>query len=260
MEELLGMNEELKELIESTNTLFTKLISSEKDIDSIGIGLDNTPAYCREPKWEECFAQAFLQRIPEYEDIYIHDRQGKDAKNNSLDLFFAKDTCGVEVTQAINDEFRKEESQWNKPLAQSKSETYTHIWKNQPTNLQRIEEAVTKKILNYTNYQKAYHIKTIDLFVYIVDARIENSERHTLYGIPCPDTFGWQPNECVGNVLQQMLNDINPPIPYRRIFFIFGNYWYIYESESGKIKNNIMTKEHLKLLYDKTVTIQNSGR
>lgn len=239
------------------DSLFGSVLCAVKNKDAIGIGKDNTPQFVREPKWEECFAKAFLQRMPEYVDVNIHDKQSKDDSQNSLDLFYKSDTYGVEVTQAINDEYRAEESKWNKALAEGKSDDAIHVWKNQPTSLYRIKCAVCKKLDAYDKYKKRYsNIIDIDLFVYIVDANIVHGNFHTLNGFVVPKNFGYKPNEEIGNALCEIMNEIE--IPYRKIFFVFGNYWYIYEA--GKIKNCIIPEGSVEELNRNTYEIWNNNR
>ena len=245
------------ENIARLDSLFGSVRCAVKDRDAIGIGKDNTPQFVREPKWEECFAKAFLERMPEYSDIVFHDKQGENDSQNSLDLTYSSDTFGVEVTQAINDAYRAEESKWNKALSEGKSNKTVHKWKNQPTSLHRIKCAVCKKLDAYEKYKKRYpNIKDIDLFVYIVDANIVHGDFHTLSGFIVPKNIGYKPNEDIGNALCLIMNEMK--IPYRKVFFVFGNYWYIYES--GKIENCIMPDGSIEALNAETYKIWNHER
>ena len=45
------------------NAYFDTIYYSQKDVSDIG---KMAPAYIREPKWEECFAIAFLKRFNDY--------------------------------------------------------------------------------------------------------------------------------------------------------------------------------------------------
>lgn len=229
------------------NAHFDILHYSQKNTNDIG---KIAPAYIREPKWEECFAMAFLQRFDEYKDIDLHDIQLKD--KNSMDLYCKSTDIGIEVTQAINDAFREEESKWNKPLCRGISNDTTHFWENQPTSFSRIKCAICKKMLKYDEYIKKYHPLNIDLFIYDVDARIIESKQRYLKGFSVPSNMGYSPYEDLGFGFQDLLSEMKNP--YRRTFIIFDNYWYKYENKH--IQNCIMSDEMLKELFRETAKIQ----
>lgn len=241
--------------VERYDNLILNPLCAKKNKDAIGIGRSNTPAFIRSPKWEECFAKVFLEnlsesgeRFSEYKNIKFHDTQGKDDSQNSLDLICSDNSCGVEVTQAISSRFREEEAAWNGPLADGKSNEIEHLWKNKATSLETIKNAINKKVNSYHKYRQRFpDVKQIDLFIYIVDARIFDGNFHTLSGIVMSENFGYPPNEDFGYGLRDLMDEIN--IPYRRIYFVFENAWYIYEA--GKVEPCKMWKEHLEELNKK---------
>ena len=56
------------------DTLFQRPYKADKNKNDIG---HSAPCYIRQPKYEECFAIAFLKRFNEYNDIKTHDKQTK---------------------------------------------------------------------------------------------------------------------------------------------------------------------------------------
>ena len=169
-----------------------------------------------------------------------------------MDLYCESTNIGIEVTQAINDAFREEESKWNKPLCAGKSYETTHYWEHQPTSFSRIKCAICKKVSKYDDYVKKYHPTNIDLFIYVVDAKIVESKQKCLKGCPMPPNMGYLPYEDLGFGFQDLLSEMKNP--YRRTFIIFDNYWYKYEN--GHIENCIMFKETLEELFIETARIQ----
>ena len=228
------------------DSLFEIPFKAVKNIEDINYV---PPAYLI-PRWEECFAMAFLKRISnEYEDIELHDLQDKD--RNSMDLFCPKSQVGIEVTQAINPKYRKEESNWNKPLCNGKDGEIEHIWKNTPTSFSIIEHSIIEKIGKYQSYKDRYNPKDIDLFVYIVDARVK-SDNGYIKGFHVPLPLGYSAFQDLGNGLKEMINKTNNL--YRKTYLVFMNYWYVYENST--ICNNILRESFLEEIYSDTEGLQ----
>ena len=250
------------------NELFCKLIKAEKHSEDKGI---MPPAYKKKneaPLYEEYFALEFLKRLSdEYEDIEFHDIQMKTGKHdpNSMDLICKKARIGIEVVQGIDSNFRKEESKWNKPLCKGENTELEHEWINQPTSLNTIYKRIEDKNSKYYKYKKDYnYIDDIDLFVYVLDTKIEDI--NVLVGeldnkpicLSLGTNFGYPANEVLSEYgLQPILKDLQTP--YRKVYIIFTNYWYYFERDKGfEPKNCIFKAEHYEDATSKAINLQNT--
>ena len=249
------------------NKLFRKLIKSKKYSEDKGI---IPPAYKKKseaPLYEECFVLEFLKRLgDEYKDIEFHDIQIKTGKHdpNSMDLICRKARIGVEVVQGIDSNFRKEESKWNKPLCKGEDTELEHEWINQPTSLNTIYERIGDKNSKYYKYKKDYnYIDDIDLFVYVLDAKIEDinvlvgklDNEHICFSLGA--NFGYPANEILSKYgLQPILKDLQTP--YRKIYIVFANYWYYFERDKDFEPENCTFKiKHSKDVTSKAINLQN---
>ena len=241
------------------NDLFDIALYSKKEKEDIG---KMAPCYEKKsevPLYEECFALEFLKWIDdEYKNIEFHDNQMKtDSKKktmaNSMDLVCRDIRLGIEVVQAINDEFREEESCWNKQVCNGTSTELIHEWENQPTSMETIQKRIEDKNQKYDEYLKKYdYVDDIDLFVYIVDARIKESKFNSICGLGCPA------NEILSEIgLRPLLKELKTP--YKRIYIIFENYWYCLDRDNDyKAGNNILRPVKLKEIYNKAIELQKS--
>lgn len=247
------------------NNLFCRQVKAVKRTEDIGV---IAPQYIRFPKYEECFAMAFLhylslssENYQEYADIEFHDIQEISSSSvaHSMDLYCREHSLGVEVVSAVNSEYREEEAAWNKPLCKGKSDTLMHEWtfqSSQPTSLDIIKKAIESKEGKYQSYKKAYSPTDIDLFVFAVDALIQ--QYRSLYGIPVLAHYGvgFPAYEDLGlHGLQPMLQDMRPH--YRRIYFVFWNYWYYAERDKNfKIQCCKFRENHRNAVCEGTRIIQ----
>lgn len=241
-------NDNEYEEFELYDNLFQRPYKANKNKNDIG---HPAPCYIRQPKYEECFAIAFLKRFNEYNDIEIHDKQTKD--HESMDLICESSNTGIEVTQGISQAFRKEESDWNKPLCKGdKNANAEHIWKNQQTSFACIENAIIKKSECYDTYKTKYNPSHIDLFMYIADARIIDNEQKYLHGFHVPNNMGYKAYEDIGFGLEALLKKLNTK--YRKTYIVFQNYWYLFEN--NKIQSNILYENTFDAICEETIKIQ----
>ena len=241
------------------NNLFNRLIRSEKSPEDIGVIAPCYKEKNKAPLYEECFALEFLKNLgKEYQNIEFHDIQMKTGKYdpNSMDLVCRNTKIGVEVVQGINEKFREEESCWNKPVCKGTSTILVHEWQNQPTSLEIIQKRIEDKNLKYQKYIKEYdYVDDIDLFVYILDAGIINS--NSLAGIPMPKGFCPTNIDLSENGLRPLLKELKTP--YRKVYIIFANYWYCFDRDNDfKPENCILRVEHLENISQKAIDLQNS--
>lgn len=73
-----------------------------------------------------------------------------------MDLIVRDRQLGIEVTQAINEAFRKEGMKWNKPLSNANNDEVSddalfHKWKNQPLRFEDIAKVIKNKNENIRN-------------------------------------------------------------------------------------------------------------
>lgn len=244
------------------NNLFCRQVKAVKRTEDIGV---IAPQYIRFPKYEECFAMAFLHYLSlssknyqEYADIEFHDIQEISSSSvaHSMDLYCKKQSLGVEVVSAVNSEYREEEAVWNKPLCKGESNELEHKWESQPTSIDIIKEAIENKEKKYQAYKEAYKPTDIDLFVFAVDALIQ--QYRSLYGIPVLAHYGvgFPAYEDLGlHGLQPMLQDMRPH--YRRIYFVFWNYWYYAERDKNfKIQCCKFRESHRNAVFEGARIIQ----
>lgn len=250
------------------NDLFCRQEKAVKRTEDVGI---IAPQYIRFPKYEECFAMAFLHYLSlsskncqEYADIEFHDIQEASSASvaHSMDLYCKKQSLGVEVVSAVNSEYREEEAAWNKPLCKGESNELEHKWKSQPTSIDIIREAIENKEKKYQAYKEAYKPTDIDLFVFAVDALIYDERFCFLYGcyVPANYGFGFPAYVDLGlHGLQPMLQKIRPH--YRKIYFVFGNYWYYAErNKDFKVQCCILQENHMNAVYEETRIIQGRNK
>lgn len=246
------------------NNLFLQADRGIKRPEDIGI---MAPQYIRFPKYEECFAMAFLHYLSlssknyqEYIDIEFHDIQEASSASvaHSMDLYCKKQSLGVEVVSAVNSEYREEEAVWNKPLCKGESNELEHKWESQPTSIEIIKEAIENKEKKYHAYKEAYKPTDIDLFVFAVDALIYDERFCFLYGrsVPANCGFGFPAYVDLGlHGLQPMLQDMRPH--YRRIYFVFWNYWYYAERDKNfKIQCCKFRESHRNAVFEGARIIQ----
>ena len=179
------------------------------------------PCLSRRYDYTECFALEYLIQSDEYKEIELHDRQAKGA--DGLDLIVRDRQLGIEVTQAINEAFRKEGMKWNKPLSNANNDEVSddalfHKWKNQPLRFEDIAKVIKNKNEKYQEYLKKWksEVRDIDLFVYVADAKIKDTNIKFLEGCLAPEGMGWTPSQYIGIGLTELLNDLRTP--YRKVY------------------------------------------
>ena len=194
------------------------------------------PCLSRQYDYAECFALEYLKQSDEYKEIELHDRQVRGA--DGLDLIIRNRQIGIEVTQAINEAFRKEEKKWNKPLSNANNnevsdDALCHKWKNQPLCFKDIAKVIENKNEKYQEYLKKWksEVRDIDLFVYAADAKIIDTDIRFLEGCLAPEGMGWTPSQYIGIGLTELLNDLRTP--YRKVYVVFENCRYVLKRRNG---------------------------
>lgn len=194
------------------------------------------PCLSRRYDYTECFALEYLAQSDEYKKIELHDRQVKGA--DGLDLIVRDSQLGIEVTQAINEAFRKEGMKWNKPLSNANNDEVSddalfYKWKSQPLCFEDIAKVIGNKNEKYQEYLKKWksEVKDIDLFVYAADAKIVDTDIRFLEGCLVPEGMGWTPSQYIGIGLTELLNDLRTP--YRKVYIVFENYRYVLKRKNG---------------------------